>query len=58
MLAAMLFFLIVLLPQQRQMKAQQKRLAKALSELKKNDRVITASGIDGTVIQRVQKRQL
>ncbi len=51
MLAAMLFFLIVLLPQQRQMKAQQKALAKALSELKKNDRVITASGIHGTVIQ-------
>ena len=51
MLAAMSFFLIVLLPQQRQMKAQQKALEKALAALKKNDRVVTASGIHGTVIQ-------
>ncbi len=51
MLAAMLFFVIVLLPQQRQMKAKQKALDKALAELKKNDRVITASGIHGTVVQ-------
>ncbi|MGN6136714.1 MAG: preprotein translocase subunit YajC [Aureliella sp.] len=46
-----LFFLIVLWPQQRQMKAQQRALAEALSNLKKNDRVITTGGIHGTVVQ-------
>jgi preprotein translocase YajC subunit len=58
MFAAMLFFVIVLLPQQRQMKAQQKALAQALSELKKNDRVVTASGIHGTVIQSSAEEKL
>jgi preprotein translocase subunit YajC len=46
-----LFFLLVLWPQQRQMRAQQKALAEALSGLKKNDRVITSGGIHGTVVQ-------
>jgi preprotein translocase subunit YajC len=46
-----LFFLIVLWPQQRQMRAQQKALAESLANLKKNDRVITSAGIHGTVVQ-------
>lgn len=46
-----LFFLIVLWPQQRQMRAQQKALAEALTNLKKNDRVVTTAGIHGTVVQ-------
>ncbi len=46
-----LFFLIVILPQQRQMKAQQRALADALAALKKNDRVITTGGIHGTIVQ-------
>lgn len=46
-----LFFLIVLWPQQRQMKAQQRALAQALASLKKNDRVITTGGVHGTVVQ-------
>lgn len=46
-----LFFLIVLWPQQRQMRAQQRVLAEALSNLKKNDRVVTGAGIHGTVVQ-------
>ena len=46
-----LFFLIVLWPQQRQMRAQQRALAESLANLKKNDRVITNAGIHGTVVQ-------
>src|SRR5690349_17019888 len=46
-----LFFLLVLWPQQRQMKAQQRALAEALANLKKNDRIITTGGVHGTVIQ-------
>jgi len=46
-----LFFLIVLWPQQRQMRAQQKALAEALANLKKNDRIVTSGGIHGTVVQ-------
>ena len=46
-----LFFFLVLWPQQRQMKAQQKALAAALANLKKNDRVITTGGVHGTVVQ-------
>lgn len=46
-----LFFLIVLWPQQRQMKAQQRSLAEALANIKKNDRVITTGGVHGTVVQ-------
>jgi len=47
LLSAILFMFIVVRPQQKQMKDQKK----ALSELKKNDRVVTASGIYGTVTQ-------
>lgn len=47
LLSAILFMFIVFRPQQKQMKDQKK----ALSELKKNDRVVTASGIYGTVTQ-------
>lgn len=46
-----LFFLIVLWPQQRQMRAQQRILAEALANLKKNDRVVTSGGIHGAVVQ-------
>ena len=46
-----LFFLVVLWPQQRQMRAQQKALAEALANLKKNDRVVTTGGVHGTVVQ-------
>lgn len=46
-----LFFLVVLWPQQRQMREQQKSLANALANLKKNDRVITSGGVHGTVVQ-------
>lgn len=46
-----MFFFLVLFPQQRQMRAQQKALALALAGLKKNDRVVTTSGVHGTVVQ-------
>lgn len=46
-----LFFFIVLWPQQRQMRAQQRALAEALTKMKKNDRVITSAGIHGTILQ-------
>ncbi len=47
----MLFFFLVLWPQQRQQRAQQRAMAEALANMKKNDRVMTSSGIYGTVIQ-------
>ncbi len=47
----MLFFLLVLWPQQRQMRQQQKALADALANLKKNDRVVTSGGVHGVVVQ-------
>lgn len=47
LISAILFMFIVVRPQQRQAKEQQK----ALSELKKNDKVITHAGIHGTVTQ-------
>ncbi len=47
----MLFFMLVLWPQQRQARQQQKALAEALANLKKNDRVITSGGIHGVVVQ-------
>lgn len=46
-----LFFLLVLWPQQRQMRAQQKSLAEALANLKKNERVVTTGGVYGSVVQ-------
>jgi preprotein translocase subunit YajC len=51
MLAVMLFFFIVIWPQQRQAKAAQQAHAKALADMKKNDRVVTSGGIHGTIIQ-------
>ncbi len=51
MLAVMLFFFIVIWPQQRQAKLQQLAHEKALAAMKKNDRVITSGGIHGVIIQ-------
>ncbi|MDX1930448.1 MAG: preprotein translocase subunit YajC [Pirellulaceae bacterium] len=51
MLAVMLFFFIVIWPQQRQAKSQQLAHEKALAGMKKNDRVITSGGIHGVIIQ-------
>ena len=51
MLAVMLFFFIVIWPQQRQAKSQQLSHEKALAGMKKNDRVITSGGIHGVIIQ-------
>ena len=45
--SAILFMFLVVRPQQKQMK----ELQKALAGLKKNDRVVLASGIHGTVVQ-------
>jgi preprotein translocase YajC subunit len=50
LLALGLFWLIVILPQQRSMRAKQLAMQKMLDELKKNDRVITSAGIHGTVV--------
>ena len=47
----MLFFFIVIWPQQRQAKTQQMAHEKALAGMKKNDRVITSGGIHGVIIQ-------
>lgn len=47
LISAILFMFIVVRPQQK----KAKQLQEALSELKKNDRVITASGIHATVVQ-------
>jgi preprotein translocase subunit YajC len=47
LISGILFVLLVLRPQQKQMKDLQQRLA----SIKKNDRVVTGSGIHGTVVQ-------
>ena len=47
LISGILFIMLVLRPQQKQMKELQQKLA----GLKKNDRVVTASGIHGTVVQ-------
>lgn len=47
LVSGVLFILLVLRPQQKQMKEHQKRLG----DLKKNDRVVTSGGIHGTVVQ-------
>lgn len=47
LISAILFMFLVVRPQQKQMR----ELQKSLADLKKNDRVVTASGIHGTVIQ-------
>ena len=51
MLAVMLFFFIVIWPQQRQAKSQKLAHEKALAAMKKNDRIITSGGIHGVIIQ-------
>ena len=50
LISAILFLFIVVRPQQRQLKEQQKLLA----GLKKNDRVVTNGGIHGTVTQAAE----
>ena len=50
LISAILFLFIVVRPQQRQLKEQQKQLA----GLKKNDRVVTNGGIHGTVTQAAE----
>jgi preprotein translocase subunit YajC len=50
LISAILFLFIVIRPQQKQLKEQQKLLA----GLKKNDRVVTNSGIHGTVTQAAE----
>lgn len=47
LISGILFVFIVLRPQQKQMREHQN----SLSKLKKNDKVITGSGIHGTVVQ-------
>lgn len=47
LISGFLFILLVMRPQQKQMK----QLQEARANLKKNDRVVTASGIHGTVVQ-------
>ncbi len=51
MLAVMLFFFIVIWPQQRQAKNAALEREKALAAMKKNDRVITSGGIHGVIVQ-------
>ena len=51
-LALILFWLIVILPQQRTMRTKQQALQKMLDELKKNDRVVTSAGIHGIVVSK------
>ncbi|MCA9132108.1 MAG: preprotein translocase subunit YajC [Planctomycetales bacterium] len=47
LISAILFMLLVARPQQKQQRQQQQ----ALASLKKNDRVITAGGVHGVVVQ-------
>jgi preprotein translocase subunit YajC len=48
--AFVLFWVIVVLPQQRSMRKQQLEAAEALNNLRKNDRVVTTGGIHGTIV--------
>ncbi|MEY4566209.1 MAG: hypothetical protein RLY14_1179 [Planctomycetota bacterium] len=50
LIAMLLLWVMVILPNQRQAKEQQKKLAAALSSLKKNDHVVTSSGIHGVIL--------
>lgn len=50
MIAMLLLWFMVILPQQRQSKDQRNKLAAALAGLKKNDRIITVGGIHGVVV--------
>lgn len=49
-LALAAFWLIVILPQQRSMRAKQQAMQKRIDDLKKNDRVVTSAGIHGVVV--------
>ena len=48
--AFVLFWLIVIVPQQRSQRKQQADAAEALNNLRKNDRVVTSGGIHGTIV--------
>lgn len=50
LIAMLLLWVMVILPQQRQSREQQKKIAEALAGLKKNDHVVTAGGIHGVVV--------
>lgn len=50
MLALILLWFMVILPQQRQGRDQQRKTAEALAGLKKNDHVVTMGGIHGVVV--------
>lgn len=50
MIAMLLLWFMVILPQTRQSKDQRNKLAAALAGLKKNDRIITVGGIHGVVV--------
>ena len=49
-LSLAMLYLMVILPQQRTAKKQQNEMASMLKNLKKNDRVVTSSGIHGVVL--------
>lgn len=44
------FWLMVVLPQQRAMRRQQRELEQARQSLRKNDRVVTSGGLHGVVV--------
>jgi preprotein translocase subunit YajC len=50
LIAMILLWVMVILPQQRQAKEQQKKLTAALNALKKNDHVVTSAGIHGVIV--------
>jgi preprotein translocase subunit YajC len=50
MIAFLLFWFIVVLPQQRSVRKQQQEAKEALDNLRKNDRVVTSGGIHGSVV--------
>ncbi len=50
MIAFLLFWFIVIMPQQRNYRRQQTEMAELRNNLRKNDRVVTASGIHGVVV--------
>jgi preprotein translocase subunit YajC len=50
LIAMLLLWIMVILPQQRQSREQQKKLAESLAGLKKNDHVVTVGGIHGVIV--------
>jgi len=50
LIAMLLLWVMVILPQQRQSREQQKKLAESLAGLKKNDHVVTVGGIHGVIV--------